>query len=151
LTTSGKEAEEEGIVKIEFGRRIFSSLLFKALKVKAAYCLRNPARLLELIERATRKSDGRNGSSFSDASGSLKAFLRLAGAYARGDYRRISWQSLVLLVATILYFLMPADLLPDFIIGLGLIDDAALIGWTMAFLKKEIDEFLHWEIQENKV
>jgi uncharacterized membrane protein YkvA (DUF1232 family) len=44
-------------------------------------------------------------------------------------------------VATILYFLTPIDLIPDFIIGLGYLDDAALIGWTMNAVKSDVDAF----------
>jgi uncharacterized membrane protein YkvA (DUF1232 family) len=133
-----------------FGKRIFSSLFFKALRVKAAHYLKNPRKLLNVIERASRKSDVDRGGSFSKVSTTLKAYLRLAAAYARGEYRTLSWQNIVVVVATIMYFLMPADVLPDFILGLGLIDDAALIGWTMSFLKKEIDEFLQWEMRSGK-
>lgn len=40
---------------------------------------------------------------------------------------------------------MPLDLIPGFILGLGLIDDGALLGWIRSSLKDGIDHFIEWE------
>jgi uncharacterized membrane protein YkvA (DUF1232 family) len=40
---------------------------------------------------------------------------------------------------------MPVDLIPDFILTLGFVDDAALIGWIISSVKTDIDSFLQWE------
>jgi uncharacterized membrane protein YkvA (DUF1232 family) len=39
--------------------------------------------------------------------------------------------------------------LPDWILGLGYIDDAALIGWTMNTVKSDIDGFREWESRKS--
>jgi len=36
-------------------------------------------------------------------------------------------------------------MIPDFILGLGLIDDAALLGWVLSSVKSDIDHFIAWE------
>ena len=72
-------------------------------------------------------------------------FLRFILAYARGDYRQVSWQPLVLIVAAVLYFLMPVDVIPDFIVGLGYVDDAAVIAWVMSTVGFEVEKFRQWE------
>ena len=73
------------------------------------------------------------------------ACLRMIKAYANGSYRQVSWQSLLMIVAAVVYFVMPMDLVPDFLVSLGLLDDAALLGWTVKAFKKEIDDFVSWE------
>jgi len=40
---------------------------------------------------------------------------------------------------------MPFDLIPDFILTLGFVDDVALIGWIISSVKSDIDSFLLWE------
>ena len=40
---------------------------------------------------------------------------------------------------------MPLDLIPGFILGLGLIDDGALLGWIRSSLEDGIDHFTEWE------
>jgi uncharacterized membrane protein YkvA (DUF1232 family) len=40
---------------------------------------------------------------------------------------------------------MPVDLIPDFLLGFGFIDDAALIGWILGSVKSDIERFIDWE------
>jgi len=76
---------------------------------------------------------------------SLRALLRLLRAYVKGEYRNVPPKSLILIVAGILYFLMPIDVIPDFIVGLGFIDDAAVLAWVVSTVKTVLDDFVMWE------
>ncbi|MBO6226630.1 MAG: DUF1232 domain-containing protein [Shewanella sp.] len=55
---------------------------------------------------------------------------------------------MMMIVASVIYFVMPIDLVPDFIVGFGLLDDAALLGWTMKTFSADIDGFLEWESEQ---
>ena len=73
------------------------------------------------------------------------ACFRLLRAYAKGSYREIPWQSLLIIIASVIYFVMPLDAIPDFLVGLGYVDDAALLGWTIKSVSSDIDDFTTWE------
>ena len=105
----------------------------------------SPARLLELVSRAQAKFSGQQGGKFSEMINSVSAAFRLVKAYAAGQYRDISLESLGLIVASIIYFVMPLDVLPDFIVGLGFIDDAALFAWTLRSVANDLERFIQWE------
>ena len=130
----------------QLGTRIARGALFTRLKNKAGDYLRNPDRLRELIRKGKRKaaSVGQDGP-LKDVWDSLMAFLRLLRAYARRDYTNISWQHLVLIVAAVLYFLAPIDVIPDWIVGLGFLDDAAVVAWVVKTVKRDLDDFRKWE------
>jgi uncharacterized membrane protein YkvA (DUF1232 family) len=115
------------------------------MKNKAAEYLEHPDKLNELIEKAKNKAESKKQGPLKEVFDSLIALFRLVRAYAKREYVEVPWKSLLLIVATILYFLLPMDLIPDWIIGLGYIDDAALIGWTLNTVKSEIDGFREWE------
>ena len=66
------------------------------------------------------------------------------GAWARGDYRDVSPKALVMVTAAVLYFLAPLDWVPDFILGLGLLDDVAVIGYVLGAVREEIAAFERW-------
>lgn len=126
------------------GEAVGNSSFFRNARRRAAEFLRNPGKLRQLLERATKKSTTR-GSRLGEARDSLLACLRLLKAYSRGSYREIPWESLVSIAAAVIYFVMPFDMIPDFILSLGLIDDVALLGWLMASLRNDINRFLEWE------
>lgn len=76
----------------------------------------------------------------------LQVLMRLSNAYRTGDYRHIPLKSMLLITASILYFINPMDVLPDLVPIFGLVDDATLIGFVISSLKKDIDKFREWEI-----
>jgi uncharacterized membrane protein YkvA (DUF1232 family) len=120
---------------------------FKKAKSKAQDYASNPERLNELIEQASQKANGNKGP-LDAVWAQLMACFRLIKAYAKGSYREIPWTSLVMIVASVIYFVMPVDLIPDFILGFGLLDDAALIGWVVKTFSADIDAFIEWEAKD---
>jgi uncharacterized membrane protein YkvA (DUF1232 family) len=80
-----------------------------------------------------------------DAKDKLLILGRLAKAYATGKYRYIPWKSLLIILAAIIYFVNPIDLIPDVIPLLGFSDDLGILVWVYNTLGSEIDKFLTWE------
>ncbi len=101
--------------------------------------------MLALVERAQAKASSASNEKFNDILDPLKTSYRLLSAYASGSYRAISLENIGLMVAAIIYFVMPIDSLPDFILGLGLTDDVAILAWTFSRLKDELNKFREWE------
>ncbi len=111
---------------------------------KAADYLKSRDKLTGLLDKATHKASGRK-SGLKEVWGSLTAFFRLIRAYANGSYRQVSAQGLLMIVAAVVYFVSPIDLIPDFILGLGLIDDATVLAWTIRACAGDLAAFLAWE------
>lgn len=126
------------------GENVEKSSSFKSAQDAAVEYAKNPKKLNELLDRALKKAHSSKGR-LAEVWESLLASFRLLRAYATGRYRDIPWASLVSIVAAVIYFVMPLDLIPDFILALGLIDDAALLGWILTSLKTDIDNFIEWE------
>lgn len=57
----------------------------------------------------------------------LQTFLRMIKAWVSRRYRGVSKQTIVYAVIAVIYFLNPTDFIPDIILGLGFIDDIAVI------------------------
>ena len=120
---------------------------FKNAKARAERILRNPEKLRNLISMALDKLNGmdKNKSAVGDFFRRIKVFTRMIKAYVKGEYRMIPWKMLVMLVAGLVYFVMPLDVLPDFIPITGFLDDITLIIWIFNSFKTEIDAFETWE------
>jgi uncharacterized membrane protein YkvA (DUF1232 family) len=70
---------------------------------------------------------------------------RLLKAWKRGSYKGLSVRTIVSLAAALLYIISPIDLLPDFIPGIGLIDDAAMLGLLLHSIAQDLAAFRVWE------
>ena len=131
---------------MRLGKRIVRSTLFAGLMRRAAQYARDPEKLKDLTRKAQKRAESARGDrvvkDFWDA---LMTIVRLIRAYAKGDYRQVPWQTLIFAVAAVLYFLMPIDVIPDFLVGLGYVDDAAVIAWLMNAARSEIEKFRRWE------
>jgi len=75
----------------------------------------------------------------------LPLLARLLKAWKRGSYRGLSVRTLVSLTAALLYIVSPIDLIPDFIPGIGLIDDAAVLALLLHSIAQDLAAFRMWE------
>ena len=117
---------------------------FTRSRRRARSLVRDPQALMRLIDDAQRKSRKLAGGPLDDLMTDLKALLRLIRAYATGEYRAVSRDALVVIVAAVLYVVSPVDLVPDFLPA-GLLDDATVLAFALRKVKDEVDAFLAWE------
>lgn len=128
-------------------KTVQDSAPFAKARSKANEYASDPGKLSSLLEKASKKAEAKKGP-LSEVRDSLMACLRLLKACAQKEYT-LPWQSLSLIVAAIVYFVMPVDLIPDFILSLGFADDAALLAWTVRQVKSDLDDFRLWELQQD--
>ncbi len=76
--------------------------------------------------------------------------FRMLKASFQGKYRP-GIKNLFIFSFLILYLLSPIDLIPDFIIGIGFLDDITIAFFALSRLFKEVDKFREWEQQKNEV
>lgn len=120
---------------------------FVAALRRAAQMAGKPGRLMLLLSRLAIKLREVNWQNVNSDSVRQKFFVlgRLIKAYAQGDYRQVSWKTILLVVAAVVYFINPIDLLPDLIPIAGLTDDFGILLWVYNSLHTEIDKFILWE------
>ena len=79
--------------------------------------------------------------------------LRLLGSlikdYCKGEYRRVPYGSLAMIVFLVLYVINPFDLIPDYILGLGQIDDLFILILCLYLLEKDLLRYKAWKIQRS--
>ena len=121
---------------------------FRYYTARARALLRDPAALEDLAHHARRKAAGSPNSRIRELGERIKLLGRLVRAYANGSYREITVGNIVMIVAAILYFVTPVDLIPDAVPGAGLVDDAGVLAFVLAKLEIELDRFAAWERSE---
>lgn len=109
---------------------------------RAAELVESPNRLRAMVDEAREKADRADSTSnpLAGVIDDLKTMFDLLRAVAKGDYR-LRKETLILIAGAVLYFLIPIDVIPDFIPVAGFLDDAAVIAWVVKICKTEIDLF----------
>jgi len=59
-------------------------------------------------------------------------------------YTRVPWRTIAAAAATLLYILNPFDIVPDFIPGLGYVDDGMVVMLAMKLVGKDLDKYKLW-------
>jgi uncharacterized membrane protein YkvA (DUF1232 family) len=84
--------------------------------------------------------------------GRLKKFVNqvgllfeMVGDYWNGKYREIPYGSIAMVVVSLVYFLSPIDLIPDFIPVIGYIDDALVVALTIKFIQDDLVAYCHFK------
>jgi uncharacterized membrane protein YkvA (DUF1232 family) len=121
------------------------STFFRKAVSEAAEYAKNPKRLKQLFEEGSRKAREVPKGAFYERWAYLMAMLRLIRAYYRAEYRDISRQHFVIIVATVLYFLTPADVISDWLPVTGFVDDALVVSVALGAVRDDLDSFMGWE------
>ena len=75
----------------------------------------------------------------------LKLLIPLIKDYWKGAYRDVSAKSIVIFLIALAYIISPIDLIPDYIIGFGQIDDVVILGLSLYFLEKDLRKYKEWK------
>ena len=119
---------------------------FTAALTKASQLIGEPGRIGLLLTKLSTKMKSVQWTTLAkDSQDKLYVLARMARAFSTGRYRAIAPRSIMIIIAGIIYFINPLDLIPDFILVVGLTDDVSVLLWIYNTLQKEIDKFLAWE------
>jgi uncharacterized membrane protein YkvA (DUF1232 family) len=101
--------------------------------------------LRSLFKQAAKKAASLPKQPFKENWAYLQTMLRLVRAYERGEYRQVSNDALMWIVAGLNYLVDPFDLIPDKTPFLGFVDDATVIEFVAAKTRQTLDDFMTWE------
>src|SRR5260370_15128589 len=121
-----------------------TTVTFEQARISAESYVGHEEKLRCLLEKATRKSEKCYEFLLAPWD-SLQIFLRLLRAQLAGKFRAPA-DSILMIVAAVIYFVSPFDLIPDSIPILGLIDDATVVTYVAKANLTLISSFRTWEI-----
>ncbi|MDP3446992.1 MAG: YkvA family protein [Eubacteriales bacterium] len=115
---------------------------FEQNKGKAEKLLKDKEKMERFLERLEKKLSKipLAGEYLSD----IPVLVSLVKAYIEKRYLEIPIGSIIAIVAVLIYFLNPFDLIPDFIPGIGILDDVAVIAIAYKFVHDDVQEYKAW-------
>jgi uncharacterized membrane protein YkvA (DUF1232 family) len=117
---------------------------FQRAKIQAQGYAKDRKRVRQLIEEVIARAYKHRGQ-LHKIWDDLMSVTRMLKAWARGDYKSLSQKTVLIAIAAAIYFLNPFDLAPDFIPGVGYLDDATVIAFVLNSIRSDLGKFLEWE------
>ena len=137
------------MIKEDLATRVLKSVFFRQATQKAGKYAGGGLALLELLREVLTKakevSAKENKGVGQLLTDKITTLVRMVKAYVSGNYRIVPWNSILKIVAVLIYFVSPIDLIPDILPVIGLSDDLALIMWLFRSLKDDLENFEAWE------
>lgn len=91
------------------------------------------------------------------SSGALQKYTELGkimygmlNDYRKGLYHHVPWFTVAAIGFALLYVLNPLDIIPDFIPGVGYVDDFAVFTIVLRFVQTDLHTYLDWKIARAK-
>ena len=139
MTENPKEIEE--VVEVE----IIEEQELNNWKKKAEQYIDNPAKTDNLLAKVLRKADSsKQNEVIGNILDKIYLLFNLVKDWTNGNYRSISKTAMIAVIAGLIYFVTPIDAVPDIIAGLGLVDDAAVLGLIINQIDKELVRYQEW-------
>lgn len=79
----------------------------------------------------------------------LKWFMPMTRDVIRGGFRPVPWRAFGLMALALGYLIMPFDLIPDFLILVGILDDVIIVGWLLNRIDGHLDRYRLWKQRKN--
>jgi uncharacterized membrane protein YkvA (DUF1232 family) len=117
--------------------------MFSESKSKAEETLKDRDQTEKLLSEAMAKAENVQGS-LAGVWDQLVLMFSLVNAWISGRYRKVPMRSIVSIVGAIIYFLMPIDVIPDFIPVIGFVDDVFVIGLVLKQVSSDLEDFRVW-------
>ena len=80
----------------------------------------------------------------------VPTFLSLLKCYITKEYSKVPTATIVAITSALLYFLLPSDMMPDFIPLIGYVDDASVISVCMSLVGHDLKKFVKWRDKTKK-
>ncbi len=111
---------------------------------KASRLIKNPAGIsLLILEVGKKLATGK--ASIADIKTDLALLVRLITRWSKGEYKNVSTKTILSVVASLLYFVNPIDIIPDLLPIIGFTDDTAILLYVLNRIGVEVDDFKEWE------
>lgn len=79
-----------------------------------------------------------------------KIMLAMIKDIKNGHYPEVPWFTIASATLALLYFLNPLDIIPDFIPGIGYIDDIAIMSIALGWIETDLHEYLDWKLEQGE-
>ena len=80
----------------------------------------------------------------------IPVMISLVRAYVKKQYTEVPVTTILFAVAALIYVVNPFDLIPDYLIGPGQLDDAAALAVILQAIHMDLNKYKKWQEEKGK-
>lgn len=116
----------------------------EGFKNKAQEYANDPEKTKKLLNDAVKKADNLKGP-LEKIWDDLQLMFGIVKDWITGEYKEVPIGSIIAIIAAVLYFVSPIDLIPDLIPVAGFIDDIFVIGLVINQVRADLYKYKEWK------
>ena len=122
---------------------------FKKVLEKSEDIVENESRVNSILEKATKKliKVKDKTKEFKD---NLGVIIYIVKDWITGNYTEVPKKTIIYILGAIIYFLMPIDMIPDFIFKFGFLDDVAVLNFVLSSFVEDIEKYKEYREKNKK-
>lgn len=121
---------------------------YEKAKNKAQELIDDPEKAKKVFNDAIKKADSAKGP-LEKVWQDLQLMFGIVRDWFKGEYKEIPVGSIIAILGALIYFVSPIDLIPDFIPGVGYIDDVFILGLVISQIRADLNKYKLWK--ESKI
>ena len=80
----------------------------------------------------------------------VAVLLSMLRAYIKKQYTDVSIATIIAAVAGLIYVVNPMDVVPEYVLGVGILDDAAILGIILQAMHMDLNKYKKWQKANGK-
>ena len=119
-----------------------ASVLFEKVTEEAEELLKDEDRMERFLQRLENKF--KTVPVAGNALAYIPVMISMIRSYVKGDYKDPPVTSIIVVIAVLIYYLSPIDIIPDFIPLAGYSDDGLVAVSSLALVRTDIEDYRLW-------
>jgi len=122
---------------------------FKETKKQSKKMIKDPDETLKKLDEATKIFAKLKDGPLKELIEDIKLMISIVRSYVKKEYTEIPINSIIAILAAIIYVVNPFDIIPDFIPLIGYIDDAFVVALVLKQVHSDLEKYRLWK-ESNK-
>ncbi len=119
-------------------------------KNKAGEYFGDPDKLTGLLADAKKKAF-KNDGPLDEIWNKLQLMFGMIKDWSKGNYKDVPKGSIVAIIAGLIYFVSPVDLIPDVLPAIGITDDIIVLGLIIKQVSSDLDKYREWREHNEEI
>lgn len=99
----------------------------------------------DVFEKEEAINKKMNNGKLKEFASDVKLFFCMLKDFFKGKYTNVPVGTIMTIAGTLLYVFLPVDIIPDFLLFIGYLDDGAMLALCVKMLNSDLTKYKEWK------